>query len=311
MAQDGNQPHLKFIAGADDFGCPLKDAIVSHLRSLGIEVDDIGVGAYYSIGEQVGRRVAAATASFDTTKTLGLVSCGTGVGVQIFANKIPGIYAAACLTVDDAVNARSINNANVLAVSGKSTTPESAIEILKKFIETPFKAPCPASDGKDWDPEVQKFLDNSIAEMAKIGASKSDSNTGSESVLENCALCCLANNREFVPVEIMPGGMMKIVRESPTSAVVRFKAGSVEPAHHHTFGHDLVVMKGSKRVWNLSKNENYDLGVGDYLFTPAGDVHRVKYFEDTEFFIKWDGHWDIFLDEDIETANAAIDKELA
>ncbi|KAL7171087.1 hypothetical protein ACSBR2_035864 [Camellia fascicularis] len=67
---------------------------------------------------------------------------------------------------------------------------------------------------------------------------------------------------------------------------MRFKAGSVEPTHHHTFGHDLVVLKGSKRVWILSKKENYDLGVGDFLFTPAGDVHWVKYFEDTEFFIK-------------------------
>lgn len=102
---------------------------------------------------------------------------------------------------------------------------------------------------------------------------------------------------------------MKIVRESPTSAIVKFKAGSVEPAHHHTFGHDLVVLKGSKRVWNLSKNEKYDLGVGDYLFTPALDVHRVKYFEDTEFFIKWDGQWDLVFDEDINAAKDAILKE--
>ena len=103
---------------------------------------------------------------------------------------------------------------------------------------------------------------------------------------------------------------MKILRETPTSAVVRFEAGSVEPAHHHTFGHDLVVMKGKKSVWNLSKKERFDLGVGDYLFTPAGDVHRVKYYEDTEFFIKWDGHWDMFFDEDLEAAKNAIDEEL-
>ena len=99
---------------------------------------------------------------------------------------------------------------------------------------------------------------------------------------------------------------MKILRETPTSAIVRFKAGSVEPAHHHTFGHDLVVMEGKKSVWNLSKKERYDLGVGDFLFTPAGDVHRVKYYEDTEFFIRWDGKWDMFFDEDLETAKAAV-----
>lgn len=75
----------KFIAGADDFGCPLKDALVSYLRSINIEVEDIGLGPYYSIGEQVGRKVAA----FGTDTTFGLVSCGTGASVQIFANKTP------------------------------------------------------------------------------------------------------------------------------------------------------------------------------------------------------------------------------
>jgi len=124
-----------------------------------------------------------------------------------------------------------------------------------------------------------------------------------------CAICCLRNGMEFEPVGIMPEGEMRIVRESPTSAYIRFKAGSVEPAHHHTFGHDLVVIKG-KKVWNLTKEESYDLVDGDFLFTPAGDVHRVKYFEDTEFFIRWDGHWDIFLDEDLDTARSAIDAEL-
>ena len=99
---------------------------------------------------------------------------------------------------------------------------------------------------------------------------------------------------------------MKILRETPTLAIVRFKARSVEPPHHHTFGHDLVVMEGKKSVWNLSKKERYDLGVGDFLFTHAGDVHRVKYDEDTEFFIRWDGKWDMFFDEDLETAMAAI-----
>lgn len=62
-------------------------------------------------------------------------------------------------------------------------------------------------------------------------------------------------------------------------------------------------------MWNLSKKAKYDLVVGDYLFTPAGDVHRVKYFEDTEFFIKWEGKWDIFFDEEMEVAKSEISKE--
>ncbi|KAL7238258.1 hypothetical protein ACSBR2_004373 [Camellia fascicularis] len=127
---------------------------------------------------------------------------------------------------------------------------------------------------------------------------------------EICAICCLTKTREFTLVEVIPGGSMKILRETPTSMIMRFKDGSVEPAHHHTFAYDLVVLKGNKRVWILSKKENYDLGVGDFLFTSARDVHRVKYFEDTEFFIKWDGHWDLLMCEDFDAANASIQKEI-
>ncbi|KAJ4719623.1 DNA-damage-repair/toleration protein [Melia azedarach] len=290
---------LKIIAGADSFGEELKDALISHLRSLNIEVEDLGTTSYYSVGAEVGRRVSSSSDS----ETRGLVACGTGVGVGIFANKYPGVFAATCLTPGEALNARSINNCNVLAVSGMSTSKESAVEILNTWLNTPFKAPCPASNFKPWDENISCFLDSSLTEMPKIGKDEVKDSS--------CSICCLIKNRELDPVDMIPGASMKIVRESPTSAIVRFKAGSVEPAHHHTFGHDLVVMKGTKTVWNLSKGERFDLSVGDYLFTPAGDVHRVQYHEETEFFIKWDGHWDMFFDEDLETAKNAVNKETA
>ncbi|CAN6895316.1 unnamed protein product [Brassica oleracea] len=275
---------LKIITGADAFGASLKDAMVSHLRSLGVAVEDTGVSSYYSTGSEVGRRVSSSSSS----EIRGLVCCGTGVGVAMFANKFPGVYAATCLTVEDAVNARSISDCNVLALSGAKTSPESAVEIFDAWIGTPFKSPCPASGSEPWSSEISSFLDDSLSEMAQIGKS-TDHLSPTKPESDSCAICCLAKNREFTPVEIMPGGSMKIVRETPTSAIVRFKAGSVEPAHHHTFGHDLVVIKGRKSVWNLSKSERAHLVEGDYLFTPAGDVHRVKYHEDTEFFITWDG----------------------
>lgn len=296
-------PRLRIIAGADDFGCNLKDALVSHLRTLpGVEVEDLGTGKYYCIGAEIGRRVSAATDS-PSPETRGLVACGTGVGVAIFANKFPGVYATTCDAVDEAVNTRSINSCNVLAVGGNATSPDEGVKILKAWLETPFKAPCPASGGKPWPEEIGQFLENSITEMAQIPSSTAAPG--------DCAICCLRKGLEFEPVGIMPGGEMKIVRESPTSAVVKFKAGSLEPAHHHTFGHDVLVTKGRKKVWNLTKAESFELSPGDYLFTPAGDLHRVKYFEDTEFFIHWDGKWDIFLDEDLSAAAAAINKELA
>ncbi|KAF7805189.1 DNA damage-repair/toleration protein DRT102 [Senna tora] len=302
-------PPRKIITGADSFGCSLKEALVSHLRSLNIDVEDLGTSSYYSIAAEVGRRVSQSSSSSSPSPDVrGLLACGTGVGVSIFANKFPGVYASTCLTPSEARNTRSINNCNVLSVSGMATSPESAIEILDTWLKTPFKAPCPASENKPWPTEMQSFFDNSLVEMPKIGEG---SGKDESPVVDTCAVCCLVKNRELNPIDMIPGGSMKILRESPTSAFVRFKAGSVEPAHHHTFGHDLVVIEGKKSVWNLSKKERYDLTVGDYLFTPAGDVHRVKYYEDTEFFIKWDGHWDMFFDEDLETAKTEIDKELA
>ena len=60
-----------------------------------------------------------------------------------------------------------------------------------------------------------------------------------------------------------------------------------------------MAMEGKKSVRNLSKTERYDLGVGDFLFTPARDV-------DIGFFIRWDGKWDMFFGEDLETAKAAV-----
>lgn len=309
MAHDSTKRPLKIIAGADSFGCNLKDTLLSQLRALNIDVEDLGTDKYYSVGEEIGRRVSQAANNNPAVETRGLVACGTGVGVAIFANKFPGVYAATCLNLDEARNARSINNCNVLAVSGMNTTPEVAAEVLKTFLETPFRSPCPASGSNPWPDEIDQFLENSVTEMSKIGTLVPESENGGKGESGNCNLCSLVKDREFKPVEIMPGGSMTIVRESPTSAFVKFTAGSVEPAHHHTFGHDLVVLKGSKRVWNLSKGKKYDLGVGDYLFTPAGDVHRVKYLEDTEFFLKWEGQWDLVFDEDHAAANAAIDKE--
>lgn len=301
MAETTPSPPFKIIAGADSFGCDLKDTLVSHLRSLNIDVEDLGTSSYYSVSAEVGKRVSSSPAD-----TRGLVACGTGVGVSIFANKFPGVYAATCLTREEALNTRSINNCNVLAVSGMSTSPDSAIDILNTWLNTPFKSPCPASGSKPWPEDIASFFDKSLTEMPEIGAKpQSDSEFTTP-----CNLCCLVKNRELNPIDLIPGGSMKILRESPTSAIVRFKAGSVEPAHHHTFGHDLVVLEGKKTVWNLTNKERYDLGVGDYLFTPAGDVHRVKYYVDTEFFIKWDGKWDMFFDEELEAAKSAIEKEL-
>uniref|UniRef100_A0A0D9V1T2 Cupin type-2 domain-containing protein n=1 Tax=Leersia perrieri TaxID=77586 RepID=A0A0D9V1T2_9ORYZ len=315
MATAADDRRFKIFASADGFGEALKDAVVSHLRAHPsvAEVVDLGVDKYYAAAAAVARSITTTKTNPNPTSSpplepRGVVVCGTGAGVAIFANKYPGVYATHCATPADAINTRSINACNVLALSGISTSPSTAAAIADAWLSTPFRSPCPASGDSPWPDDIQSFFDSAPAEMAAIPEGEK---SGSGSGFGDCAICCLRKGMEFEPVGIMPGGEMRIVRESPTSAYVRFKAGSVEPAHHHTFGHDLVVIKGKKKVWNLTKEESYDLVDGDFLFTPAGDVHRVKYFEDTEFFIRWDGQWDIFLDEGLDAARSAIDNELA
>ncbi|KAL2349205.1 hypothetical protein Fmac_003205 [Flemingia macrophylla] len=152
MAAEGNR-RTKIIAAADDFGSPLKDALVAHLRSLQIQVEDLGTSSYYSAEAEVGRRVSQSSIDHDHD-VRGLVACGTGAGVSIFANKFPAVYAATCLSPSDAVNARSINNSNVLTVSGKSTSSDAAVEIPGGVGRRLFKAGCPANDGKAWPEEI-------------------------------------------------------------------------------------------------------------------------------------------------------------
>jgi RpiB/LacA/LacB family sugar-phosphate isomerase len=151
------RPH-KIIAGADNYARALKDALVSHLRSLDIDVEDLGTSHYYSIAVEVGRRVSSSL-----TDTRGLIAWGTGVEVTFFANKFPGVFAATCLTPEEAINARSINNSNVLAVSCISTSPGSAVEILNAWLNTPFKSPGPASGSNPCPEDIQSFLDNSLS----------------------------------------------------------------------------------------------------------------------------------------------------
>jgi len=95
-------------------------------------------------------------------------------------------------------------------------------KIVNTWLDTPFKSPCPANDNKPWPQEIENFLDKSLVEMPEIGKSQ-------PKPIDSCAVCSLVKKRELNPIDLILGGSMKIVRETPTSAFVRFKVGSVEP----------------------------------------------------------------------------------
>lgn len=110
---------------------PLADAITEHLAKLGHQVDTIcAPGWWPDVGRRVGEAVAEGRAD------AGVVCCWTGTGVSIAANKVPGIRAALCADAQTAAGSRKWNDANVLALSLRLTSPEVAREILDAFLTT-------------------------------------------------------------------------------------------------------------------------------------------------------------------------------
>ncbi len=124
--------------GSDHAGYALKEQLADELRDLGHEVQDLGVHSndrvdYPDFGAAVGRAVAGGDAE------LGLCVCGSGIGIAMAANKIPGVRAA---TVHDATSARlsrQHNDANVLCLGERLTEPEVASEALRAWLDAEFE----------------------------------------------------------------------------------------------------------------------------------------------------------------------------
>jgi ribose 5-phosphate isomerase B len=117
------------IAFGSDEDAPVVAAAAEHLREAGHEVEMISLGEPWpSVGRDVGEAVARGRAD------LGVVCCWTGTGVSIAANKVPGVRAALCNDGPTAEGARRWNDANVLALSLRTTTQALAEEILDAFM---------------------------------------------------------------------------------------------------------------------------------------------------------------------------------
>ncbi len=128
---------MRIALGADHAGFALKDEIARFLDELGIPSEDFGTRSgesvdYPDFAETVARAVASG--AFD----LGILVCGTGVGMAIAANKIAGIRAAPITEVDTARLSREHNDANVLALGARVTPADRALQIVRTFIDTPF-----------------------------------------------------------------------------------------------------------------------------------------------------------------------------
>lgn len=129
---------MKIAIGNDHVGLSLVPEIIEYVKSLGHEVDHYGAFSpertdYPLYGEKVAQTVVSEECD------LGILICGSGVGISIAANKIPGIRAVVCSEPYSAKLSRTHNNTNILAFGSRVVGAELAKMIVKEWLEAEFE----------------------------------------------------------------------------------------------------------------------------------------------------------------------------
>jgi ribose 5-phosphate isomerase B len=127
---------MRFLVGCDEFD-PILDVIAAELRALGHDVLVVGAkpGAptpWGNLAVEIARAVGGGAVD------QGVVCCYTGTGVSMAANKVNGVRAALCVDAETAKGARQWNDANVLALSLRLTSPTTAQEIVRAWCATTY-----------------------------------------------------------------------------------------------------------------------------------------------------------------------------
>lgn len=125
------------VIGCDHGGVDLKNQMIEHLKKRGIECKDVGCYSEESCDYPVyARKVTDSITSGECE--LGILICGTGIGMSIAANKVKGIRAALCSDCFSAEATRQHNNANVLCMGARVIGPELAFRIADTFLDAEF-----------------------------------------------------------------------------------------------------------------------------------------------------------------------------
>jgi ribose 5-phosphate isomerase B len=128
---------MRIRIGSDHAGFELKEAVKAHLLAGGHDVVDDGPPSADSVDYPVyAGKVARAVAAGEAD--LGVLVCGTGLGMEIAANKVRGVRAVQISDPEFARMARAHNNANVLTLAGRYTDVPTAERIVDTFLATPF-----------------------------------------------------------------------------------------------------------------------------------------------------------------------------
>ncbi len=128
---------MKIIIGSDHGGFLLKLEIIEHLRARNIEIVDVGCDSEQSCDYPIYAKKLTDEIKNDSS-ALGILVCGTGIGMSMAANKVEGIRAALCHDTFSAEATREHNNANILCMGARVVGPGLALKIVDTFIDTPF-----------------------------------------------------------------------------------------------------------------------------------------------------------------------------
>ncbi|HYE66208.1 MAG TPA: ribose 5-phosphate isomerase B [Pyrinomonadaceae bacterium] len=128
---------MKVAIASDHAGYAEKERLKPLLRELGVEFEDLGTASEVSVDyPDYARKVAEAVARGAAAQ--GVLVCGSGTGMAITANKVPGVRAAVAWSEETARLARQHNDANVLAIGARTTPPEDIQKIVRAWFTTNF-----------------------------------------------------------------------------------------------------------------------------------------------------------------------------
>src|SRR3954464_425169 len=128
---------MKIALGADHAGYEEKEKLKTTLDEIGVEYEDMGTTSTDSVDyPDYAKKVGEAVAKGEVDQ--GLLVCGSGTGMAIAANKVPGVRAAVAWNEEIAALAREHNDANVLSISARYIDPEENAKIVKAFFTTGF-----------------------------------------------------------------------------------------------------------------------------------------------------------------------------
>ena len=130
---------MRVVIGSDHAGFDQKERIKAHLAEEGYELTDVGTANAEDSVDYPDFAIAASRLVASGKAGLGVLVCGTGIGMSIAANKVRGVRAALCNDLYTARMARQHNNANVLSIGARIVAPELAEEITRIFLDTQFE----------------------------------------------------------------------------------------------------------------------------------------------------------------------------